>query len=193
MKVTVVEFNCYKLVDIAKEHGWTNKSLSLAIGRKHHYITNCVYSGKINLTYLEAISEMLETPIDVFLDLRPPEPKKVVKKPKLKSKPQPEAEPDPDQEPRIVLDDHGTEALMEAIVRQAKTDWLTAYHDEVTGFKPKYRRKERLTTNQIERELKHFWFRRVLIGSITDNQYAVEKMISIWRQEAEEKYDNRRR
>lgn len=122
---------------------------------------------------------MLGTPVDVFLNLSPVEP--VVE------------EPDPDPEPtKIFLDDHGTEALMEAIVRQAKTDWLTAYHDEVTGFKPKDRRQQRLTTNQIERELKHFWFRHILIGNLTDDKHAVEKMIRIWRKEAKGIYDSQR-
>ena len=92
----------------------------------------------------------------------------------------------------IKLDTEGTVVLFQAIVTRAKEDYILAYRDLLSG-KHKIRDGHMsLMVSTIEWELQSEWFKNHLIGAITTNQNAVEKMLMAWRREARVLYDNQR-
>ena len=172
-KLDTIYFKSNKFVEAVYEHGWACTKLSEAVGRNRQYLRQAMSNRRINYETLLDMCKILGVDPDQFTGREDYIPIQLSNDP-------------------IKLDTEGTVVLFQAIVTRAKEDYILAYRDLLSG-KHKIRDGHMsLMVSTIEWELQSEWFKNHLIGAITTNTNAVEKMLMAWRREARVLYDNQR-
>lgn len=169
----IIDFKATEFGKAVYDHGWTYSRLSVVCGRNKQYLRQAMANGRINADVFTRMCETIGVDPDQFTGREDYIPIQLSNDP-------------------IKLDTEGTVVLFQAIVTRAKEDYILAYRDLLSG-KHKIRDGHMsLMVSTIEWELQSEWFKNHLIGAITTNQNAVEKMLMAWRREARVLYDNQR-
>lgn len=152
-----------ELRDAIHSAGYKQENVCHKVGVGRSYLSRALQTGKINSDILNRVCEIIgESPAEFA------EGHKAPKRPYR----------------RIPVDE--CQALIMAIVQQAKQDFMMLYSAERKGESTVNKIHGYVTSAQIVHELNADWFKNHIMGRLTENEEIIDKMLEAWKQEAEE-------